>query len=188
MSGATSNANFGNSKAPMALSDRAKCWSALQTWLTEPNFCGLRRRRRRRLRRLRSADAGDAGEAGAAEDGARHGHRRCRRHCGLSRHDNARRQRNLFHLNDVGHEVSGLAEAGGRQPDLLFVVQRDALAHHFVDAVGHRIVAHREQELFRESRRASTPSPFRLPRSCTAIPCGSASAPSLRALRSSSSS
>ena len=148
--------------------ERAETWREIERELrqfeTADGLCRAVRnagRRRRRLTELTFLQAGGGAGVGASagsdpvmpaaqakpaqQKTARSARASPATRGGRSWHDDARRQRNLFDLNDAGHEVPGLAEAGGRQPDLFLVVQRDALAHHFVDAVGHRIVAHREQ-------------------------------------------
>src|SRR2546427_2270692 len=82
----------------------------------------------------------------------------------LRRHDHPRRERNLGNRADLGHVVPGLAEATGRNPDLLFVVERNAFAHHLVDLFGGYIVPDRKEELLgrraghRDHRHLSLPS------------------------------
>src|SRR6266850_2365395 len=68
-----------------------------------------------------------------------------RRH--RSGHGDAGRERDLIDDRHPGDEVSGLAEAGGRETNLLLVVERHPLPHDLVDPLGDRLLPHREVEL-----------------------------------------
>src|SRR5882762_10236081 len=65
-----------------------------------------------------------------------------RRH--RSGHGDAGRERDLIDDRHPGDEVSGLAEAGGRETNLLLVVERHPLPHDLVDPLGDRVLPHRE--------------------------------------------
>src|SRR5258708_18813469 len=61
--------------------------------------------------------------------------------------------RALFHPPQVNHEVLGVPEAGARDPLVLLVVQRHALADAGVDLRRDRGVRHGEDELLRHRAR-----------------------------------
>src|SRR5580765_1087664 len=63
------------------------------------------------------------------------------------RHDDTRCELDLLDKPDLRDEVARVAEALGREPDLLLVVERDAAAHELVDLVRDRIRPYGEEEL-----------------------------------------